>query len=55
MMIILISEFQSTRGDDGTVFTATHDAHLMAEYKLTLHYHSRLCVCVCVFGRARVL
>jgi hypothetical protein len=32
MMITLI-----TRGDDGTVFTATHDARLMAEYKLTLH------------------
>jgi len=37
MMISLISEFYSTRGDDGTVFTATHDARLMAEYKLTLH------------------
>ena len=37
MMISLISEFYSTRSDDGIVFTATHDARLMAEYKLTLH------------------
>ena len=51
-MISLLSEFWSTRGDDGTVFTATRDARLMAEYNLTLHYYSRLCVCLCFWSCA---